>query len=88
MKTMKLIIPALLILSGCTDVWSGQGRNGESLQTAMPECQAKARASAEHQFRFQQTEIYLEGTSDTRSDIARRETALCLKNKGFKLSRK
>ena len=86
-KIKLVVIPALLVLTGCTDTWSETAPDGTRYEDARPACEAKARASAEHQFRFNQTRLYLEGTNDTRQDIARRETALCLENKGFKLKR-
>lgn len=82
-----LLISSLLILSACTETWSETGRDGMKLSPAMLECQAKARRSVERQFRFHQIESYLPGTNDSRHDIERRETAMCLQNKGFKLDR-
>lgn len=82
-----IIILSLVMLTACTETWSETGRDGMKLSPAMLECQAKARRSVDHQFRFHQNESYLPGTNDSRRNIERRETAMCLQTKGFKLDR-
>lgn len=90
---MKHLLPhaiflASLLLSGCVDRWSATGEGGVPFEQVAPMCRAQAEASARDQLPFFYSRDYgPAGLPDTRADIAARETALCLKQHGFTLSR-
>lgn len=88
MKKLFLTLPLCLTLAACAERWSETGANGVRFQDAEPICRAEARASATRQLRFpfDRDSGPAGFPSDSRRDIERRETALCLQNQGFILS--
>lgn len=90
---MKMAIIALvgvsLALPACTDRWSATAMDGTALSVAEPECRAIARESARRQMPFlQERGVGFDGLlPDSTADIERREMALCLQNRGFKMTR-
>jgi hypothetical protein len=90
MKKAALILSALVALSGCADRWSTHAKDGTPLSVAAPECRARAYESAKRQLPFYPFESQPGPAGfppDTLRDIEYRETALCLKNKGFTMTR-
>lgn len=90
-KSMKmgLMIIALLLLTACAARWSAVAPNGSRFQDIEPLCRAQARESARHQLPFYFDRDYGPAgfPPDTRRDIEERETAWCLKQHGFTLTR-
>lgn|GEM_PF-2793416 len=93
--TLRNKIPLALILlalclPGCVDRWSAAAPDGSLYADAEPECRARARDSAAGQLPFYPFEAHSGPAGfppDTRRDIENRETALCLKQRGFTLTR-
>ncbi|MBU0858425.1 MAG: hypothetical protein KJ667_00675 [Alphaproteobacteria bacterium] len=79
-----------MLVSACADRWSARGGDGALFTDVEPLCRAQARESAARQLRFGYVQDWdLTGLPpDSRYDIERRETALCLQNKGFTLMRR
>ena len=90
MKRYTFILFLMLAaLSGCVDRWSETSVDGRRFSDVEPLCRAQAERSAWRQL---PTDFdYLPGPAgfppDTREDIAYRETAMCLQNKGFTFTR-
>jgi hypothetical protein len=84
-----LAIGILIFLTACAEQWSATGSQGAKFQDVEPACRAKAHASALHQlpFPYDRDAGPAGFPPDTREDIERRETALCLEQHGFKLRR-
>lgn len=84
-----LLALTLLLCTQCSYHWTPKAADGTPLSTAESACRAKARASAKDQLPFGYD--YDRGPAgvpaDSIADIEKRETALCLKSKGFKLVR-
>lgn len=90
-----LLAMTLLLCTQCSYRWSDtSATTGEPLPSALSACRAQAAESARKQaplgFGFG---IYSGGgvsmgaSTDSAADIEKRETALCLKKKGFKMIR-
>ena len=84
-----LTICTALLLSGCADRWSETAPDGSRFQDVEPVCRAKAHKSALHQlpFDYDRDPGPAGFPADSRRDIENRETALCLKQRGFRLER-
>lgn len=90
MKKAILLMGMLLVAGGCADRWSSHARDGTPLNVAEPQCRAQAYESAKRQLPFYPFESQPGPAGfppDTLRDIENRETALCLKNKGFTMTR-
>lgn len=89
MKKFIMLLSFLLPLSACADRWSATGADGTPYEVAEPQCRAQARASARRQmpFPFEYRHGPAGFPGDSIHDIERMETALCLQNRGFTLSR-
>ncbi len=90
MKKGVFLLVALCALSACADRWSTHAKDGTPFSVAEPECRAKAYESAKRQLPFYPFESQPGPAGfppDTIRDIENRETALCLKNRGFTLTR-
>jgi hypothetical protein len=77
---------SMLILTGCADEWSARSASGARFQDVEPVCRARAHLSAERQL-FPNYGYNDFGDNETPKEIEDRETALCLEQHGFKLSR-
>lgn len=91
MTKIILSLAAICLLSACTETWSERSlTDGTPLGLAQMECRAKAQESVRRQMPIIRSG-YMEGPAgfppDTPRSIEDRETALCLQNKGFKLTR-
>ncbi len=87
-----LLCASALPLAGCADRWSETAPDGTRFADAEPACRAQAQASARRQLPFAPLDWSrgMDPTGlppDSRYDIERRETALCLKQKGFTMTR-
>jgi hypothetical protein len=89
MKILIIAIFSLFLVSGCVDQWSATAPDGTPFHEAELACRAKAQASALHQlpFDYDRDPGPAGFPADSRRDIENRETALCLKQKGFTLKR-
>ena len=90
MRHLTFVCVALCLLSACADRWSSHAKDGTPLNVAEPECRAQAYASAKRQLPFYPFESQPGPAGfppDSLRDIESRETALCLKNRGFTLTR-
>ena len=88
----RLIIFALgtaLAVTACADRWSAVGADGARFEDVMPVCRAQAAESARRQLPFFYDYDYGPPgmPPDSRRDIENRETAICLKQRGFTLHR-
>lgn len=78
------------MLSACADRWSTHAKDGTPFTVAEPQCRAQANQSAKRQLPFYPFESQPGPAGfppDTIRDIENRETALCLKNRGFTMTR-
>lgn len=90
MKKLGIMLVAVTLLGGCADRWSSHAKDGTPLSVAQPECRAQAYQSAKRQLKFYPFETQPGPAGfppDTVRDIEYRETALCLKNRGFTMTR-
>lgn len=81
---------SLFMLSACADRWSTHAKDGTPFTVAEPQCRAQAYQSAKRQLPFYPFESQPGPAGfppDTIRDIENRETALCLKNRGFTMTR-
>lgn len=81
---------SLFMLSACADRWSTHAKDGTPFTVAEPQCRAQAYQSAKRQLPFYPFESQPGSAGfppDTIRDIENRETALCLKNRGFTMTR-
>ena len=78
-----------LLLTGCVSYWSEVAPNGARFEDVEPVCRAQARESARDQLPFEYDRDYGPAgfPPETRRDIENRETAWCLKQHGFRLTR-
>lgn len=88
---LRILMPllAVMILSGCADHWSQTAPDGSRFEDVAPACRAKAHESAKRQlpFAYDWQQGPADFPPDSRRDIEDRETALCLQQRGFRLTR-
>lgn len=90
MRRLAVFFIALCSLSACADRWSTHAKDGTPFNVAEPQCRAQAYESAKRQLPFYPFESQPGPAGfppDTIRDIESRETALCLKNRGFTMTR-
>ncbi len=89
-RHLIMLCVSVCILSACADRWSTHAKDGTPFNVAEPQCRAKAYESAKRQLPFYPFESQPGPAGfppDTIRDIEARETALCLKNRGFTMTR-
>lgn len=84
-----MLIGSLLIFTSCASHWSETNKQGDRITVVEPMCRDKAKASAIRQLPSEFDRDY--GPAGVppidRRDIENRETARCLQDKGFILTR-